>query len=357
MFSIINVEVLSIMITVKTSNRLVFKGGEYMNALYVIGNINMETVKIVAESIQKVVKRKNAFDKLFIISTDNLHNSIHEQEEIYFDILGKMRSEEVVLNIYDPEEQKKLVAIFKESDDRFIDLTNGLKPIAAILYMVANLCGINNLYYLMRGSDGSSQYIRMNRFIETDAFTEFAFYDLVYYNEEIDTVFLNVKSNSNEYINKCYNELKNAVTLFFIQKDYKNTILSATCGVEGIVTNLLDYLKSNHDIKKFADAAGIQLDDEKKDPIGIETYFFKRFFNQDNCIDRKKINSISYLNDLHDVPWILSMLREFRNAAAHYSMHSHFFKESEARLALNASIELYRTLKNNNDLWNLLYGE
>ena len=181
-----------------------------MNALYVIGNINMDTVRAVAENIKLVTGKKKVFDKLFIISTDNSHQKIHEQEEIYFDILGRMRSEEVVLDINDPDEQKKLVSIFKESDERFIDLTNGLKPIAAILFMVANLCEIENLYYLMRASDGSSQYIKMNRFIDTDAFTEFAFYDLVYYNEEIDAIFLNKKSINNEFINKSYKELKNA---------------------------------------------------------------------------------------------------------------------------------------------------
>lgn len=328
-----------------------------MNALYVIGNINMDTVRAVAENIKLVTGKKNIFDKLFIISTDNSHQKIHEQEAIYFDILGRMRSEEVVLDINDPDEQKKLVSIFKESNERFIDLTNGLKPIAAILFMVANLCEIENLYYLMRASDGSSQYIKMNHFIETDAFTEFAFYDLVYYNEEIDAIFLNKKSVNNEFINKSYKELKNAVSLFFIQKDYKSTIMSATCGVEVVINTLLDFLRNDKKVHAFAKAAGIQLDDTKRDPIGIETYFFKKFFNPDSGIDRKLVNSISYLNELHDVPWILSMLREFRNAAAHYSMHPHFFKESEARLALNAAIELYRTLANNIEVWNALHGE
>ncbi len=322
-----------------------------MNALYVIGNINLGTVRSVAENIKNVASYK--FDKLFIISTDDSHKMILEQQNIYSEILGNMRAEEVVLDINNPEEQKKLVSIFKESNKRFIDLTNGLKPIAAMLYMAANLCEIDDLYYLMRDIDGSSKYIKMNRFVETEAFTEFAFYDLVFYNQEIDTIFQNDNSKAGSYIRKCHNDLKNAVSLFFIQKDYKNTIIAATSCVEKVIPELLNYLQNKQDILNFANAAEVNLY-KKGDPIGIETFFFKKFLDPKH-IKRNLVKNIEYLYQLHDVPWILSMLREYRNAAAHYSKHKHIFTESEARLVLNASIELYRTLRNNEELWSTLH--
>lgn len=327
-----------------------------MNALYVIGNINLETVTAVAENIKNVTEQKNKFDKLFIISTDNSHQMIHDQEEIYFSVLGEMRSEEVVLDINDTTEQRKLVEIFRESDDRFIDLTNGPKPIAAVLYMVANLCEIDDLYYLMRTGDGSSQYVKMSRFVDTEAFTEFAFFDLIYYNEEIESIFRDMQSRENSFIRKCHSELRKAVSLFFIQKDYKNVIISATCGVEGVIAGLLRYLQSEPDIVRYASENGVQLNGSF-DPVGIETRFFKRFLDNSGNSDRALRNRISYLNSLQEVPWILSMLREFRNAAAHYTMHSVSFGASEARLVMNAAIELFRAVKNNNGLWSNLHED
>ena len=327
-----------------------------MNALYVIGNINLDTVETVAKNIKNIVKTEKAFDKLFIISTDNSHLLIREQEDIYFSILGSMRSEEVILDITDTEEQKKLVGIFRESDERFIDLTNGPKPIAAILYMAASLCGIDDLYYLMRNGDGSSQYVKMNRFVDADAFTEFAFFDLIYYNEEIERIFCNAQYQENSFIRKCHDELRKAVSLFFIQKDYKNVIISATCGVEGVITGLLRYLQSKPDIVQYATENQVQLNGTY-DPVGVETRFFKRFLDNSGNSTRALRERIIHLSCLQEVPWILSMLREFRNAAAHYTMHSVSFGASEARLVMNAAIELFRALKNNDGLWSQLHED
>ncbi len=325
-----------------------------MKALYTICNINLDTVETVAEHIRNTIENGFQFDKLFLISSDSSHKFLHEQQEIYFRILGDMRFEEVIIDITKYENQNRLTEIFKESDKRFIDLTNGQKPLASMLYMAASLCGIEDIYYLMKNGD-TSLYVKLNHFCKANELTTVAFYDLIYYNEEIKKIFQPDTLDYNSQLHKAFRELQSSVSEFFIRHDYKNAIISATCCNEYIINRFLDYIQNDERVKAFAKTRKIDLLDKSKDPVGIITYLFRQYLNvEEKEKEEKIVSDVSFLNKIHYVPPLLSLLRGFRNVAAHYSMHNHSLTSTEARLAIISSIELYRNLRYNNEIWNLL---
>lgn len=315
-----------------------------MSALYVIGNTNLNTVETVISSIVKV---KNDFSKIFILNSSAAHEVLDRQMTIYSKYLGDVRYEELLLEHDGSIDQNKLISIFKEHECRFIDLTHGLKTTASILYMVANLCGIENVYYLMKKANDESEYIKIQKFCNAQSLAKFSFFDLIYYNDEIDEIFKDVISQSqdNSFFGKTYDELKIAVTDFFINCNYKNTIASATSGNEVVIKKLLEYLQGNSASSRFAVNYSIDLFDERRDPVGIMTFFYKEYM---------KNGRDSVIMNLHCVPWLLSTLREFRNGAAHYLRHGHVFTYGEARVVINMSIEMYKILQKNPELWSSL---
>lgn len=315
-----------------------------MTALYVIGNTNLDTVESVAKSIVNIEKD---FSKIFILNSSSAHEVLEQQIAIYTRYLGDIRHEELLLQSDGSIDQNKLIFIFKEHDRKFIDLTNGLKITASILYMAANLCGIDNVYYLMKKADNASEYIKMQKFDEAQSFAKLSFFDLIYYNDEIDGIFreVDIHDPNNSFLGKIYNELKNSVTEFFINNNYKNTIISATSGNEVIVKKLLKYIQDNRLSSSFAKKNKIDLWKIGYDPIGILTYFYKFYMQNSNS---------DIILELHCVPWFLSTLRAFRNSAAHYAKHSHVFSYGEARVVINTSIEMYKTIRRNENFWRLL---
>ncbi|MBQ8928735.1 MAG: hypothetical protein IJ055_10755 [Oscillospiraceae bacterium] len=323
-----------------------------MKALYVIGNVKLATVRAVAEAIRDTVGGTGRFSKLFIISTDASHNCYREQEALYFAILGEMRAEEVIIDIRRPDAQKRLADIFEEFDDRFVDLTNGQKPIASMLYMAASLCGINEMYYLMHNDDDTSSYIRMDRFRETNAFAAFSFYDLIYYSEDLDSIFPPALLVEGAFLHKTYHELKSAISDFFVHQNFKNAILSATIGNEAVIAEVFRYFENDPDARRFADAHNVYFG--QRDPVGVISYLFKAYLSNVGREQGPRMQALSYIPALHDVPGLMSLLREFRNMAAHYSMHNHYLTFTEARLVINASLELYRTLQRHAPLWERL---
>lgn len=312
------------------------------SALYVVSSTNLETVETVAEEIKRIASIQ--FSKIYIISTNNSHLRILEQMEIYEKHFSPQRIEEIIIDINNGGDKNIIVDIFKESSQHFVDLSNGPRIVSAILYMCANLCNINDVYYLSKNSNDQSEYVKVKKFIDNNSFADYSFYDIIYYNEEISSIFGNEDYSQGSLMWKVQNELYSAVNTFFVKGEFKTAIFSAVCGIEYITDVLLNFLIDTQ--AEVTSELNVDFKNPKyKDPIGKINYFFSQYSQQDKYSD---------LNKIQCLPFLLSSLRGFRNSAAHYAKHTHVFSNSEARIVINTSIELYRILRQNDEIWKRL---
>jgi hypothetical protein len=326
-----------------------------MRIFYTIGNTNLSTVKLVAKAIKEKIIEEGAtrFDKIVLFNTRESHEGgmLQKQIDIYREYINPVRFEEIMLNEYGTIEWKEFTAVFEDSGEKFIDLSNGPKTTTALLYLAASLISIENIYLLsIKVKDLPADpilgqhydYIKLSRFGDLSGLAKISYFDLIYYIDEVNEIF---GYDEGSFLLRTKKSLETAIYTFFSGDSYRSVISDATIFVEVTISYLLDFLIEYKPVADYAKKNKIFLSTQK-DPLGAISYFYRSYSKYDGT--DKNIMSLITLSGL------LSALKNYRNIAAHSGNIAHNFTVEEARIVLNMVIEALRRMRSNNIFWNSL---
>ena len=325
--------------------------------LYTIGNTRIETVDLVAKAISEKFKNKN-FDEIVIFNTKQSFEILSEQIDCYKKYLGDFMFTNIDVDEYGNIDQLYLNKVFSREGFKLVDLTNGQKTTASLVYMAASLCSLENIYYLLiknNINDLSSnpnlkidyEYIKMEKFQGISSLSKISYFDLMYYNEEIDKIFegIDIDEDKKNFFNTTYKGLKTGISQFFEDNNYRSAIHNVTIGNEALIKCLKVYTTTNEVCKDFSKKNDVNF--EQKDPVGALQYFYKKYScnGEDNEILK-----------LCTIPSLLGTIRNYRNLSAHDSQNKHVFTSDEARIAINMCLEVLKCAKQNKEFCSILEG-
>ncbi len=322
-----------------------------MAVLYTVGNINLQTVELVAKAIKEsepqiMIRRVVIFDSA---ESEKLQN---EQIEIYRKYFGSLVREGIRLNDDGRIDTQLLFEAFSNKEEKIVDLSNGQKVTSSLLFMAANLCQIDRIYYLMlrtapaetmiRGRD--YDYVKMKKIDCVNKLAKISCFDLIYYNDELQKLFSESERRSGGPMKVIYEGLLNGIRGFFSGNDYRSVVSNVTIGNEKIINSLLAFLQADERCRRFCRKYGVTVTADR-DPVGILTFFSRSYVK--NGKD-KKILALAGITNL------LASLREYRNISAHYSENGIELTEDEARIVINMGIEIIKHIRVNEDFWEFI---
>ncbi|MDC0835592.1 hypothetical protein POG22_21750 [Geitlerinema sp. CS-897] len=333
-----------------------------MAVLYTCGNINLNTVKLVATAVKTLLDRdKNQpILKVVVFSSPEINKIFIEQEEIYRNFLGRdIRIEKVSLDSEGLAKAEDFTEVFKNDSLKYVDLTNGQKAVTAQLYLAASLLRIENIYYISllcspkeipdRPNWGQHyEYTKLPPFTGISSISRLSYFDLVFYLEEIDNIFAEIKQIS--FLHKISNDLRKGVLSFFQGDNFRSAVSDATTSSEVFINELLEFLRIYPPAKVFANDFGIDLL-KQKDSLGAISFFFRKYSEMSG---KKRSYIDKNLDSLLTIPGLLTPLRSFRNLSAHAGMSSHQFKSNEVRISINLALECFRCAKASEEFWKRL---
>jgi hypothetical protein len=322
-----------------------------MTILYTSGNKNLSTVRLVAKAVKEQLQNEKCHPvrRIVLFNSPGVDST---QTQIYREIFGSVPIDDILLQIEGLGDSQIFTEAFQLEGLKHIDLTNGQKTTAAQLYLAASLLGIDRIFYLslkkasnqlpenpVLGHDYT--YINIPRFSPISSLAKLSYFDLIYYLEEIESIFAGVDQGS--FLLRTKRDICKAVTTFFQEDSFRSAISDATTFVENTILQLLSFLREYPKAKSFSSSRGI--DFRQKDPLGAITYFFRQYSEHGGG----DLN----LDMLVAVPGLLSALRSFRNLSAHSGRIPRDFQANEARVTINMAIECLRCLQNSSAVWEL----
>lgn len=316
------------------------------NILYTIGNTRIETVDLVAKAVSENFNKK--FDEIIIFNTKESSEILSEQYNCYKKYLGDFIFTNINVDKYGNIDQQKLNNVFSKDGFKVIDLTNGQKTTASLIYMAASLCNIENIYYLLiknlsSDKETTYEYIKMGKFEGIDNLSKINYFDLIYYNEEIDIIFKNIVNDKENLFSIIYNGLKTGISEFFKTDDYRSVVNNVTIGNESLIKYLKEYIITNQTCIEYGKENKVNL--ENKNTILLLKDFY---------------NSYAYNGSNKDVlqlctmPFLLESLKQYRNFSAHNSKNKYCFTYDETRTIINLSLEVLKCAKRNKEFWSIL---
>lgn len=315
--------------------------------LYTIGNTNIKTVNSVAKAISEKFDKQN-FDEIIIFNTKQSFEIVKEQRAIYKKYLGKLLFTNVDVDEYGNIDQEELNKVFSKSGFKVVDLTNGQKTTASLIYMAASLCNIENIYYLLSKSinltdKNEYDYIKMGKFEGISNLAKISYFDLIYYNEEIYKIFGDIHKEKKKFFVKIYKSLKTGISEFFKNYNYQSSIFNVVTANESLISYLYEFTINNSICKDFIEKNKIVI--KKKDPLVGLQIFYKKYSKEGE--DKKIL-------ELCRIPFLLGCIKEYRNLSAHGTKTKHNFTNEESRVVINLVLESLRCAKQNEDFWRFL---
>lgn len=321
--------------------------------LYTIGNIKLNTVNLVAQAVLELAKKKVfTIEKVFIFNTveSSKDGNLSKQVDIYKKHFGEyIGIEEVFVDDNGLINPDLTANIFDNTDKKIIDITNGQKTTASLLYLVASLIDISNIFYVKLKVNPNLlpdlpllnehyEYVNLPIYKELPKLAKINQFDLIYYLNELASLFPDVKSKKLKELQK---NLTDSIVLYF-NKKFRASISEAVTCSEVIATDLFIYLENHKSVASFT----------KGDAYKVRGFYEKIPFLLDkisiNGSDDKDLNSIC------NVGGLIFALRTYRNLVSHSGKNGFVFQNHHARAVINLTIEIYHTLKGSESFWKLL---
>ena len=321
------------------------------NVLYIVSNINMATVKLVADCLSK--RYPEGFKRIVIFESRESEQFEHEQTQIFRLYFGNFEKTSIILNSDGSIPSEQLYSVFDIKGNKVIDLSNGPKVTTSALYMAASLCRVKDVYCLIlhaKPSDEMSEgkdyeYLKLQQIQGFEKLAKLSYFDLIYYTEDINGLISAVDRTRSIALKIIYDGMMQGISGFFTSSlDARGVINNITLGVESIISTILVYLRKNKIALDFCKGNDVDLN-RQGDPVGIMSRFFKKYveFGRD-------MNLVC----LCTVPGLLSGLRDYRNISAHYSKNYVNLTDDNARTVINMQIEVLKCLHLNTELWRTL---
>ncbi len=322
-----------------------------MAVFYTIGNLNLDTVELVAKAV-KESEPQSIIHKVVILDSPESERLQNEQIAIYRKYFGDIIREGIRINSDGGIDTSKLLYMFANDDEKIVDLSNGQKATSSLLFMAASLCRIDRIYYLLLKTSPSQsmvrgrdyEYIRMKKVDCIGQLAKVSYFDLIYYNEELCRLFTVQERTEDGPLKILYDGLCSGIKEFFSDVNYRSVVDNVTIGNANIINSLIEYIQVDEECKNFCQKYKIVVSD-KKDPVGILTYFSRRYVEFGL---KKEILKLS------TVPNLIASLREYRNIAAHYSENDIELTEDQGRIVINLCIEVIKCIHANPDFWEFL---
>ncbi|AHL22643.1 hypothetical protein BD01_1025 [Thermococcus nautili] len=312
-------------------------------ALVMLGNINRETV----DSVLNIVQQKYpTIEHVFLIDTRdsykaNLFELIHKRLGSHVTITHTVLPEDVrsayerIVNVI--EAAVKLY----QKESILVDLTNGTKIHSSALYAISSLIGIDSMYQLVRSYETKDEikyeleYKQIPKFDKIEILPKVGYFEIVYYLLELEEVFKNIPEAS--FIEYAYTKIRDGILEYFEIKtkndnDYQRSLAETVKWVERSINILYEFVE--------------EITNKK--------------FNENNTTGKlrrikteiKKNNiPINHLKYLRGIPHLLELLWEYRHIPAHQSNIMYKISSQEAMIAIEASLEIFRRIKQDHDLF------
>lgn len=322
-----------------------------MAILYTIGNINLKTVELVAKAIRET-ETELKIHKVVIFNSAESEKLQNKQIKIYRKYFGECILEGVPLREDGSIDTTYLFRVFSNAEEKIVDLSNGQKSTSSLLYMAANLCQIERIYYLMLKtapketmiSGRDYNYVKMRKEDCVNKLAKISHFDLIYYNNELQELFSESEKTSPGPLKKIYDGLMTGIRDFFSERDYRSVVANVTIGNETIIKSLKDFLKDDEVCRQFCEEYDIIVDGQK-DPVGALAYFAKKYVQHGK---KKEILALA------TVPSLVAVLREYRNISAHYTENGIELTEDQGRIVINLSIEVLKCIRANTNFWEFI---
>lgn len=322
-----------------------------MAIFYTIGNINLKTVDLVARSVREKEPNVN-IDKVVIFNSPASEKIQNQQVDIYKKYFGNFIREGIEIEADGSIDTSMLMNVFDNKEEKIVDLSNGQKATSSMLFMVASLCKIDKIYYLMlKSAPGENMrcgidydYIKMRTIDGVGQLAKISCFDLIYYNDILNSIFTEEEREVPTPVKIIYDGISTGIKSFFSDTNFRSVVNNVTIGNEKIINSFLSFIDKDEECKAFCEEHGIKIM-SGRDPVGILTYFVKAYLN-----DGKNDDILA----LATLPGLLSALRQYRNISAHYSENKYELDEDKARIVINMSIESIKCANKNKKYWNFL---
>lgn len=322
-----------------------------MGILYTIGNINLHTVELVAKEVREA-EPQIKIQKVVIFDSAESEELQNEQVNIYRKYFGDFVRVGIRINHDGSIDASLLFDVFANKEEKIVDLSNGQKSTSSLLYMAANLCQVDRIYYLMLKtkpkdvmvSGRDYDYIKMRKVDCVSKLAKISYFDLIYYNDELRELFSESERETNGALKVIYNGLSSGIKEFFSGTDFRSVVANVTIGNEKIINSLIAFLQYDKECSQYCADNQICIT-AKRDPVGILTYFSRQYVKNGR---KKEILALT------SVPNLVASLREYRNISAHYSENNIELTEDQARIVINLCIEVIKCIRENTDFWEFM---
>lgn len=141
--------------------------------------------------------------------------------------------------------------MFANNEEKIVDLSNGQKDASSLLFMTANLCQIDRIYYLMLKtkpkedmlSGRDCDYIKMRQVDCVSKLAKISHFDLIYYNDEMRELFSESERTINGALKVIHDGLSTGIKEFFSDTDFRSVVANVTIGNEKIINSLIEFLR------------------------------------------------------------------------------------------------------------------
>lgn len=318
------------------------------NILYVVSNLNMQTVELVASCLSK--RYKDGFKKIILFETQESEKYEYDQIKIYRKYFKEFEKTAILLNDDGSIPNEKLYSVLDIKGNKVIDLSNGPKVTTSSLYLASTLCKVEDVYCLIfhnKPTENMSEgidydYLKLKQIQGIQRLAKLSYFDLIYYTEDVQLLISEEDRKRSNALNSIYEGMMVGIKGFFSgELDARSVINNLTIGNEMIIKSFHQYLKNNPVALECSKQNDIDLN-RKGDPIGVLSYFCKAYI---------KSGSDMKLICLCTVPGLLSGLRDYRNISAHYASNHIILTDDNARTVINMQIEVLKCLHENIELW------
>lgn len=316
-------------------------------ALIILGNTNLDTFKKAIRNVDEIVRgMEGKVKQVFLLDTPESGEGFMEERKVMFDFntfSADLIISETVLSDDISKAYAQIVEVLEQAvkiynkSQIIIDLTNGKKIHSSALYAAASLIGIENLYQIDRST---KEYIHVPKFDKIETLPRVGNFDIIYYLLELDKIFRDVPDAS--LLEYAKMKIKEGILEYFSiksdsenNKDFEKSVSQTTKWVERTIEEtwkfLVDTTNSN--------------------------------FKDNNTTDRlKRIKELvkgnkipeDQLKYLRGIPYLLDLLWNYRHIPAHQSKIGYLISEHEARILIETSLEVFRRIKEDRELWDRL---
>lgn len=328
------------------------------NILYLVSNIKLDSVKLVAKCLKK--RYRAGFRKIIFFESPESRKYETEHTQTFRDLFGDQLQTSFVSLNQDGSISPNLFSVFDEDGNKVVDLSSGPKLTTLSLYLASTLCKVKDIYCLKLYSNPRDKpkmkegqdykYIRINSTQGIEELAKLSYFDLIYYTEEIEALISRSDRNRSDLLTNMYGEMKKGIIDYYSDitnnEIIRSVINNLTSYNEKIIPIFLQYLRDNPGAVQFAAKKKIDILDKSKDDQITDTLTILDKF----CRTYMRYGRYAPLQRLCLLSGFLKTLNDYRNVSSHGG-NSNILNGNDIRIVINMQINALKRIHDTPDLW------